>query len=211
MNTLWDDEHLLVDIKTQSAEFMMKSTGKRPHRIIIPSDKYPLSGEKRGIFVSDAATIIKDKNTIMVIDSVDYDPKNPCSNAINVTTALRKHSYDARLYTGWLFKNDLDKPTPYCWTVLDNSVIDLSNDSQCLIRTFMQKYQAADRHARTIKCLAPEVLKTVSGYPNHVRCYPLGVPERKSAYIGTECTIKDCFEEYNKLTLAKSLSEETVR
>lgn len=204
MKTLWDDEHLSVNDKANRIEFILRNKYRaNGSRIIkVPSMKYPLFDDKYIVSVSDTATQITDPATLSILDSIKFIPGNPYRNAINTVSEFRKHQYDVRIYTGWLFSGDTDDPVPYCWCMLGDSVIDLSQTTHCvndLSAKALLKCSLAGIKVTNKNKIVYDAIKETNRLPNHIRCYPVGIPDEKNAYIGSECLPEECEFQYKQL------------
>lgn len=206
MKTLWDDTHLSVDDKADRVEFLLRNKYKpNCNRIIkVPSSKYPLPGKNYIIGVSDTASPICDTATLSILDNVQYFPGQPCKNALNTAKEFKKHNYDIRVYIGWLFDGDIESPVPYCWCMLEDSIIDLAETTQCVneirARLIIESTLPSKKNQRqNINNIAFESIKMANQLPNHIRCHPVGIPDEKKAYIGTECIPEECEAQYREL------------
>lgn len=155
--------------------------------IISPTLRYPLTGTPR-VFHCKNTKQVSDPKILDIFDRVEYKHGACYSNTENLVAALRKEGYDAKSYVGWLFTGIDQHPIHHCWAVLDNSVLDLSDDFSVMLSGENGKhFLAAQNDPKLTRELIASFAVAATKSKNSIRCSTVGTPTPFLFYVGTPC------------------------
>ena len=176
-----------VRVKTEKVVVKLKDeNGNYKDSCNIPSMYYPLN-DKYEIFSIENTNPVKNPRVLEVFDSVEYQIGKCYANTLNLVSALQKAGYNAKSYVGWLFTSKSDYPIHHCWAVLDNSVLDLSDDFSVMFSEENKQNFNGMKTADDFREAFVSFQKAARNYPNHLRCAPVGTPTLPLFYVGCEC------------------------
>ncbi len=161
----------------------------------IPSVMWPLNGSYE-LFHQGNSKPLESETVNRVLDSVNYRTGFCYSNADAVTKGLQAAGLPAKTYVGWLFCNEYEYPLHHCWTVLDGSVIDLSDCFTLMAINEATFALATTKEERDVIYIA--FSKWLDRQPNHLRTVP-GRPYQSLLYVGCECSPEEGKAIYNQV------------
>lgn len=196
--TLWYDKRENALIKDKKTVIKVHNEkGEYKKSAIIPTNYYPLNDDME-IFNIRNTEEIKDEKVLEIFDSIEYKIGRCYTNTKELSTALRKAGYDAKTYCGWLCVSENQFPIHHCWTVLGNSILDLSDDLTIFMymnHSEMEKDISLDKSREVLADFYYKARK----FKNRERCYPVGIPTPTYLYIGSECDPMNGISIYNNL------------
>ena len=170
---------------------------------LIPSVMYPLDDRNSmnglyEVFTNENTTMIEDKKILDIFDSVKYEIGHCYQNTDVLVEKLIRAGYNAKSYVGWLFLSGTSYPIHHCWAVVDNHVLDLSDDfSVKFNRHNLKNFE--NKSLDEQRLVLADFHKEAAKYPNSVRCAPVGKVTMPLFYVGCECEPEKGRAIYRKL------------
>ena len=182
---LWHDIHVRqkpdkVVVKLRNVDGSFKES------CITPTVMYPLNG-KPEVFTYNNTCRTTDTELLKIFDSVKYNVGKCYQNTIDLVAALRENGYDVKPYVGWLYVSEHSYPIHHCWAVVNNHVLDLSDDYTIMFHGQNGKYFEDCKTVEEQRELMADFRKEAAKQPNSIRCAPVGEPSSFLLYIGCEC------------------------
>lgn len=150
--------------------------------IIIPTEYYPLN-DKYQMFTWKNTQEVTDKKILDVFDKVSYEIGRCYRNSAVLLERLKEAGYDAKSYCGWLFVGQGETPIHHCWIMIDNSIIDLSDEFTMYALQCRESFGSEKDAREAFIGFHMENRKR----KNSERCCPVGVPAPNMLYVGCEC------------------------
>lgn len=172
-------------------------------KLVIPSDYYPVSG-KREVFTFKNCVPVKDERIIEAFDEVQYRIGHCYQNTTALVNKLKEKGIEAKPYVGWLFTSNQCYPVHHCWCVVDQSVLDLSDNWLLPYSPEFKKY--SEQFGNSQESFI-SFMKEAMKLENHIRCQLVGLPSPELFYVGTECSPKKGIEIWQKLLVKYPLHE----
>lgn len=166
--------------------------------VVIPTSMWDLPAPFR-VFHQDNTKICEDTQILEVFDSVTYKVGHCYTNTENLIKAFKNKGINALAYAGWLFTTqDKDFPIWHSWVVIDNYVLDLSDNYNVLFNMNGDKF--AGKSVEECRQLNADFLDfAIHNWKNSQRCLPVGQAYEDFLYVGFECEPNRARKIYNDL------------
>lgn len=152
-------------------------------KLIVPSDYYPVNG-KREVFTFKNCVPVDDEKILEAFDEVQYKIGYCYQNTLALVKKLKEKGIEAKPYVGWLFTGNHEYPVHHCWCVVDQSVLDLSDN---WLLPYSPEFKEFAKQFSDSKEAFASFMKEAMKMENHVRCQLVGLPSPSLYYVGTEC------------------------
>lgn len=182
----WYTDNKLVRIKENKVVVKLYQEDIFKDSCIIPTVYYPLNG-KFEVFTVENTKQCLDEKILEIFDRVDFKVGHCYQNTDNLVRELQKEGYNAKSYVGWLFTGAGQYPIHHCWCMLDNYLLDLSdNFTMMLGGSNGENFKDAQTKEEQALVMA-DFLRAAQKAKNSEKCYPVGTPTPFMFYIGNEC------------------------
>lgn len=167
--------------------------------VIIPTDYWYLPDKQISVFHKDNTRICEDEDILCAFNSVIYQIGKCHTNTNALVKALKQLNKDAKFYSGWLFTlQDRECPIWHSWCVIDDYVLDLSDNYYTMLVMNADKFQGKSIQEQRI--LNADFLEfALKNWSNSQRCYPVGKVYKDFLYVGTECDMDTARTIYDNL------------
>lgn len=194
----WYYENKKVKIKEDRVVIKLYQQDTFKDSCVIPTVYYPLNNNPE-VFTAEDVEVVTDEKILEIFDRIEFKIGRCYDNTDRLVKELRKEGYDAKSYVGWLFSGEDQYPVHHCWCVLDNHILDLSdNYTMMLTGPNGDNFKNAKTKEEQIMVMA-DFLKAAKNEKNSVVCYPVGKPSPFMFYIGCECDANEGRKIYRQL------------
>lgn len=185
--SIWYNDSSYVRQKENKVVVKLKNQdGTFKESCIVPTVMYPLNGPLQ-VFNTNNTCLVEDKTLLEVFNSVKYQVGKCYQNSIDLAAALRALGYEAKTYVGWLFLSETTYPVHHSWVVVENHVLDLSDDYSIMLYGDNKKNFDNCKSLEEQRQMLASFRQAAAKQPNSVRCSPVGCPSSFLLYIGCEC------------------------
>lgn len=155
--------------------------------IIVPTDKYPLTGDYK-VYHCDNTKEVTDTKVLEIFDRHKFKAGHCYHNTEILSDDLRQEGYDAETYAGWLFVADTELPVHHCWTVLDGiHVLDPADFFTAMFSSSnIGNFKETQGYSDTLDIMG-SFIQAAKEELNHLVCAPVGITSDILLYVGAKC------------------------
>lgn len=180
-------ENCLMEKQERAVIKLRHNDGTFWRSVIIPTDKYPLTGTYK-VYHCGNMEAITDPKVLKIFDRHKFKPGHCYSNAKILSDDLRNEGYSVETYAGWLFVDSTELPVHHCWTVLDGKhILDPADFFTAMLHgSNRENFKDSKNRTDGIAVLS-SFLEAAKNELNHVVCAPVGIPSEGLLYVGGKC------------------------
>lgn len=185
-------DHLFLNnsnVTVKDTRFIVKTiTETGQATFVVPSRLFPLEDIQRaGVFVCEN-TQNASEDILEPFDKVHYNVGHCYQNAEMLEAVLKARGYNAQMYSGWVFLGYDGPPIHHSWVIVDDMLLDLSNDRTLLYNSkYVNLMQGKSKDAA--RKVFTEYMSWAMKLPNHIRCEGAGKVRPDELYIGCPSTL----------------------